>query len=173
MTGESDPSQLPPTGPAGPPPYPGGYPPPPPMPYGPYPSAPTGPRNGLGVAALVTAIVGLLLVWSVVPGFVVGIVAVVMGFLARGRCKRGEADNNAVATAGVALGIVAVVLSMAFIVIWSTLGMHWFNEVGGGDYVSCLQKAGQDKTAQEQCQDEFEKHLEDKLSVTPTPTPAR
>ena len=153
--------------------YPGGYPPPPPMPYGGYPQAPIGPRNGLGVAALVTAILGLVLVWTVVPGFVVGVVAVVLGVMARGRCKRGEADNRSVATSGVALGIVALVLSTVFVAIYATLGVRWFNEVGGGDYFSCMQHAGQDKSAQEQCRDEFEKHIDDKYGVTPAPTPTR
>ena len=37
--------------------YPGSYPPPPPLPYAGYTYPPTGPRNGLGITALVLAII--------------------------------------------------------------------------------------------------------------------
>ena len=92
--------------------YPGGYPPPPPPPYGGYPGYPgysgypgppqSEPKNGLGLAALILAIIGLLLCWSVAGGIVLGVVAVILGFLGRGRVKRGEADNGGVAIAGIA-----------------------------------------------------------------------
>src|ERR1700758_888083 len=90
-----------------------GYPAPPSMPY--YSQAP---RNGLGVAALILAIVGLLLCWSVVGGVMFGIVAAVMGFIARGRVKRGEANNGGVALAGVVLGFLSIVAGLVFILIW-------------------------------------------------------
>lgn len=175
MTGESDtpqPPQPPPTPPGASSPYGaygGGYPPPPP--YGAYPPRVAGPRNGLGIAALVTAIVGLLLVWSVVGGLILGLVAVIIGFLARGRCKRGEANNGGVATTGIVLGFIAMVLSVAFIAIYFTVGQHWFNKVGGQDYVSCLQDAGNDRAAQQQCEETFQKRLEDEFGITPTVTP--
>ena len=96
----SYPYAYPPAPPAGPgyPPYQGAYPgayPPPPMPYGdPYLGAPAPKRNGLGTAALV---MGILAVFpgtcTVIFGIVLGIVAVILGFLARGRVTRGEADN--------------------------------------------------------------------------------
>lgn len=172
MTGESDPNQPPSTPPAAPPGAYGGY--PPPGPYGAYPPpyqpVPTGPRNGLGIAGLVLAIVGLLASWSVIGGIIFGLAAVIVGFLARGRCKRGEADNNGVAIAGIVLGFVAMVLSVVFVVIWITVGVRWFDEVGGGDYVSCMENAGNDRAAQQQCEDTIRQRVEDKYGVTPTPT---
>ncbi|GAB5898829.1 DUF4190 domain-containing protein [Mycolicibacterium mageritense] len=173
MTGESDTPKPPPTPPVPPSPYGaygGGYPPPPPPPYGAYQPQAAGPRNGLGIAALVTAIVGLLLVWSVLGGLILGLVAIILGFVGRGRCKRGEADNSGVATTGIVLGFIAMVISVAFVVVYFTVGAHWFNEVGGRDYVSCLQEAGNDQAAQQQCEETFQKRLEDEFGVTPTPT---
>ncbi|OCB07626.1 DUF4190 domain-containing protein [Mycobacterium vulneris] len=169
--------------PAGPPPppaypygppsgaYPGAYPPPPP-PYGGYPMQPAAraPANGLGVAALVLAIFGLLLVWSVIGGLMFGITAVILGVLARGRCRRGEATNSGVAVSGIALGIIACVLSLVFVVIWTYFGARWFDDVGGRDYMTCLQQAGDDTAAQQRCEREFERRVEDSFGVTPTPT---
>jgi hypothetical protein len=176
---EQAPQQQPPPQPhqAPPPPPPGypapsygqypGYPPAPPQPYAGYAPPPTGPRNGLGVTALVVAIVALLSSFSVVGGIILGIVAVIIGFAGRSRVKRGEANNGGVALAGVILGFLAIIVGLAFIAVW--VGV--FKEVGATDYIDCLQKAGQDQQQVQQCADEFKQSVENKFSVTLTPTP--
>jgi len=138
------------------------------MPYGYQAPAPMGPRNGLGIAALILAIVGLLLCWSVVGGVIVGIFAALMGFIARGRVKRGEADNGGVVIAGIVLGFLSILAGLAFILIWA---FFWIDVLNGSDYFTCMNKAGQDTTAQQQCTDQFRQHLETKFSVTLTTQP--
>lgn len=162
-----------PSQPAPPPPppqygaYPGNYPPPPPQPYSGFTPPPTGPKNGLGIAALVIAIIGLVFCWTVVGGVILGLCAVIIGFVARGRVKRGEATNGGVAIAGIVLGFLAIIVSLVFIPIW--IGV--FEEVGGTDYVDCLSKAGNDSEAVQQCADQFRERVENEFSVTVTPTP--
>lgn len=149
---------------------PGAYPPPPQQPYGGYGGyqpPPTGPRNGLGIAALVVAILGLVFCWTVVGGVMLGVVAVIIGIVGRGRAKRGEATNGGVALAGALLGVLAVVVSLVFIPIW----MGVFSEVGGTDYLDCVSRAGSDRTAVEACADQLRKRMENQFSVTLTPTP--
>lgn len=145
-------------------PYQGSY-PPPPMPYGEYPGGPPAPRNGLGIAALVVGIVGLVSSVSVVGGILLGIVAVILGLLGRARAKRGEATNGGVALAGLIIGVLAIIAGLLSIALWVGL----FNEVGAGDYFDCLQQAGEDRTAVQQCADQFRESVEDKFTVTPTP----
>ena len=145
--------------------YPGSYPPPPPQPYAGYTPPPTGPRNGLGIAALVIAIIALVFCWSVAGGVVLGIAAVIIGFVARSRVGRGEATNGGIAIAGIVLGFLAIIVSLVFIPIW--IGV--FNEVGGNDYVSCLSKAGSDQQAIQNCADQFRQHVETQFSVTVAP----
>jgi hypothetical protein len=167
MTEPPDRSVPPSVGPP-PPPYPyssAPYPPPPPQPYAGYSAPPIGPRNGLGIAALVIAIIGLALCASVVLGVILGIVAVVIGFAARGRVKRGEANNGGIAIAGIVLGFVAIIASLAFIAIWWAV----FKEVGGQDYLDCISKAGNDAAKVQQCADQFRHHVEERYSVTLTP----
>lgn len=148
--------------------YPGGYPPPPQQPYyGGYQPPPTGPKNGLGVAALVTAIVGLVFCWSVFGGVVLGVVAVILGIVGYGRAKRGQATNTGVAIAGIVLGALAVIVSLAFIPIW----MSVFSDVGGTDYMDCVSRAGSDPKAVEACANQFRDRMESQFSVTGTPTP--
>jgi uncharacterized protein DUF4190 len=147
--------------------FPGGYPPPPP--YGGYPPQAAAPKNGLGIASLVLAVIGLLSVATVFAPIALGIVAVVLGFLAHARAKRGTADNGGVAIAGIVLGGLAVVVGVAFIAIWTTV----WKDVRGGDYIDCTQKAGSNHVLQQQCADQFRRSLQDRLSVTLTPVPTR
>jgi hypothetical protein len=146
-------------------PNPGGYPPPPPY-YG-YPPTPMAPKNGLGTASLVLAVIALVSVATVFTPIVLGAVAVVIGFLGRGRVRRGAANNGGVAIAGIVLGALAIIVGLAFIAIWTAV----WKDVGGGDYINCMQKAGSDHFQQQQCADQFRQSVEDRLSVTLTPTP--
>ena len=142
--------------------YPGGYPPPPRY-GGYYPPPAATPKNGLGIASLVVAIIALFTVFG---GIVLGVVAVILGFLGRGRVQRGEATNGGVAIAGIVLGVLSILVSVAAIAIavWS------FKEVGGTDYVDCLSRAGSDQQAVQDCADEFTRRVEDRFSITVTPT---
>ncbi len=149
--------------------YPG-YPPPPPQPYTGYSPPPIGMRNGLGVAALVLALISLPAALTIVGGLILGSTAIVLGVLGRGRVRRGEADNGGVATAGIVLGALGVVLSLVMIIVAVVAG-RWFMDWGGGDYIDCMQRAGGDTAAQTQCEDEFRGRIEDKFSVTLTPAP--
>jgi hypothetical protein len=148
--------------------YPGYPPAPPPPPYYRYPPAPVQPRNGLGIASLVLAIIALLSVWSVFVAIVLGLVAVVIGFFGRGRVKRGIANNGGVAIAGIVLGVLAIIVGLAFIAIWTEV----WKDVGGGDYIDCMEKAGSDHSQQQRCADQFRQNVQDRLSVTLTPAPA-
>jgi len=143
---------------------PGSYPPPPPQPYAGYAPPPQGPSNGLGIAALVVAIVALL---SVVGGVVLGVVAIILGFIGYGRAKRGQATNGGVAVAGIVLGLLSIIEAIAVI----ALAVWGFNEAGGTDYVDCLSKAGSDEQAIQQCAEQFRDRVENQFSITVTPSP--
>jgi hypothetical protein len=148
-------------------PPPGGY--PAPSPYYGYPPPSIEPKNGLGIASLVLAIIALLSVWTVFVAVVMGPAAVVVGFVGRGRVKRGVANNGGVAIAGIALGALAIIVGVAFIPIYTVV----WKDVGGGDYIDCIQKANNDRLQEQRCADQFRHNVQDKLSVTLTPTPAR
>ena len=127
-------------------------------------------KNGLGISSLVLAIIGLLSVWVPVVNIVsivLGLVAIVIGFIGRGRVKRGTANNSGVAIAGIVLGALAIIVGVAFIALWATV----WKDAGGGDYISCMQKAGSDHVEQQRCADQFRQNVQDRLSVTLTPIP--
>lgn len=145
------------------------YHPPPQQPYYGYPP-PVAPRNGLGIASLVLAIVALVSVWSVFGGVVLGIAAVVCGFIGWRRVKRHQANNGGVAIAGIVLGFLGIVVGLGFIAVWVAL----WNDAGGGSYFDCLQGAGPDQARQQQCADQFREKVQDRFGVTlttPSPVP--
>lgn len=156
LSPESQPSWPPPGGSYPPPAYP--YPYPAPGQYPGYPPAglTNAPRNGAGIAALVVAIAGIVTALSVIGGVGLGLAAVVLGLIGRGRAKRGEADNGGVALAGIVLGALAVVAGIGCIFVYVGI----WRTAGAGDYVECMTKAGSDAGAQQQCTDRFREHFE-------------
>jgi uncharacterized membrane protein len=139
------------------------------MPYEYHTGAPAAPRNGLGTAALVLGIIGLLVGWvpiiGTAIGIILGIIAIVLGVVGRGRAKRGEASNGGVALGGLILGIFAIVIAIVAFVLLYLL----YKEARGPEFLDCVNKAGADTAAQQQCQEQFERNLS---SVFGIPTSA-
>lgn len=73
--------------------------------------------GGYGIAALVLGIVGVTLVWWIIPflGFISSILAIVFGALGMKSRTRG------MAIAGLVMGIVTVVLSIVGMLIWGAM----------------------------------------------------
>lgn len=111
----------------------------PPQPYYPGSTPPPSRRgNGLGTASLAVGLVALPAVLTLFGGAILGIAAVIMGVVARGRVQRSEATGGGAALVGIVLGLIAVVAS-AF-VIWLVFGTELFNE----GYQRCLDQRGGD-----------------------------
>lgn len=110
-----------------------------------------GRRNGLGIAALVLGVLGILTALFLIGGLF-GLLAVVLGFIGRGRVKRGEADNGGVALAGIITGVIAMVLAAGALVIsLLVVGSESFQNL-----TECLAAAGEDQAAAEACIEEFQ-----------------
>jgi Domain of unknown function (DUF4190) len=170
---QGTPGAFPPYPPQGYPPQ--GYPPPPAPPPGswyppPYPYASYGPppvaeRNGLGTGALIASVASLPAAFTVFGGFILAIAGIVLGIMGYNRARRGEATNPGIAIAGIVVGVLGVILSVALV----ALGIWGFYKVGGVDYVDCIQRAGSDTVQRMRCEEQFRDSLHERLSVTPTP----
>ncbi|MDQ1698911.1 MAG: hypothetical protein QOG34_774 [Frankiaceae bacterium] len=97
------------------------------------------PQNGLGTAAMVLGIVGLVLVITVIGGFICGLLAVIFGFIGASRAKRGIATNRGHAITGVVTGIVAILASVVALYFYLPRGYH-HNCALGNQPRSCIQK---------------------------------
>jgi Flp pilus assembly pilin Flp len=115
---------------------------------------PTGHRNGIGTAALVVGVVALLTSWLILGGLL-GIVAVILGVIGLGRVKRREASNRGSAIAGVVLGVLSALVAVAII----AAGAAFFTSDTFKDLAECLEQAGPDPAAQQECQREAEQNV--------------
>ncbi len=119
-----------------------------------YGTAPVGQaRNGLGTAALVLGIVGLLISWLVVGG-VLGLVAIGLGIAGLRRVSRREATNRGRCIGGIVLGVLSVLVAAAV-----AIGGAAFWQNGGKELTSCLQDAGDDQAAVDQCRRDYEEQV--------------
>lgn len=119
------------------------------------PPVPAGRSNGLGTASLVLGILSLV-TWFLFIGGLFGIVAVILGFLGRGKAKRGEASNGAMALAGLVTGAVGILLTVLVIVGVAAL----FSTGEFSNLTDCMQDAAGDPQAVEDCRKQFEDSLQ-------------
>ncbi|WP_329459364.1 DUF4190 domain-containing protein [Streptomyces sp. NBC_01497] len=125
--------------------------------YG-VPSAPpyadAGPRprpgNGMAVAALVLGIVACVLFWTVFGGIVLGVVAIVLGFVGARRARGGRAPRRGMAVVGVVLGVLGLIAGGVIL----GLGVSILNSDGFKSYSDCLQHA-HGRADQHKCADDF------------------
>jgi hypothetical protein len=83
--------------------------------------APDTPRNGLGIAALVLGIIGLVLAWVPALAFVFGTPGVILGALGIRRARRGIAANSGMAKWGTTLSALAVVAGVISYLAWANV----------------------------------------------------
>ena len=121
--------------------FPGGYPPPPP--YGGYPPHACRAQERARYRLAGAGGHRVVSVATVFAPIALGVVAVVIGVhrawtrQARHRQQRRGRDRRASCWARL-----AIVVGLAFIAIWTTV----WKDVGGGDYIDCMQKAGTDQS---------------------------
>lgn len=113
-----------------------------------------GQRNGVGTAALVVGVVALLTSWLGLGGLL-GIVAIILGIIGLARVKRHEASNRGSAIAGVVLGVLSILVAAAVI----AAGAAFFTSDTFKNLADCLEQAGQDPAAQQECQREAEQNV--------------
>jgi hypothetical protein len=110
----------------------------------------------MGTAALVLGIIGFFLAFVVIGG-ILGIVAVVLGIVALGRVRRGEANNRGVAIGGIVAGALAIVLAGVIIAAGAAFWSENKDEIN--DLGDCLDRA-RSQEAEDRCEDRFREQIE-------------
>jgi len=104
-------------------------------------------RNGMGTDALILGIVGIIpCFWF---AFVPSVLAVIFGFIGRGRVKRREATNGGMAMTGIILGVLSILIGVAF---WSFIGA---NRDAISRYDDCTTAASGNSQAEDDCVRQF------------------
>ncbi len=130
---------------------------------------PPAPKNGMGIAALVFGILGLLTCWWLpIGGFVLGLLALIFGVIGRGRARRGLAGNGGMALTGLLLGILSIIVNIVLSIAVFVLGYAFFSTGGGNTIeqaqqcVAQAQNAGNPAAVQQalsQCSQQFQQQL--------------
>ncbi len=108
-------------------------------------------RNGLGTAALILGILAVVLCWTVIGGVVLGVVALGIGIPGRARVRHGQATNGGSAIAGIVLGAIGVVASVALVVV----GISVLHSPRVQNLRNCDAKAHGNQAAISQCDKQF------------------
>lgn len=114
---------------------------------------PAQPRNGLGTTALVLGIVGII--FAIIPflfwlGGVLGLLALIFGIIGSSRAGKGLATNKGMAVTGLVLGVVSIVVSIAWTVVIATAVKDVADEIekaGGLPTAASSAKPGSGSTA--------------------------
>ena len=110
------------------------------------------PRNGMGTAALVLGIVGLVLSFFLIGGLL-GLVAVILGIVGLRRVRRGEANNRGVAIAGIVTGALAILVAVV-VGVFLAENADEIEDLG-----DCLEDADTEQE-REDCANRFEDEVE-------------
>jgi hypothetical protein len=89
--------------------------------------APTGKSNGMAVTGLVLGIIAVLLMWSIWPPIIVGVLAIIFGAVGLNAAKT-TGVGHGMAMAGLILGIIAVALAL----LWFFVIAAWMAAIFGG-----------------------------------------
>jgi hypothetical protein len=108
------------------------------------------PRNGMGIAALILGIIGLLTFWTVFGGILLGLLALIFGILGFRRTRRGEATNSGVSVTGIVLGSLALVASVVVLI----AGVSLLHSQKFQNYQDCIDHASTASQRQD-CVDQF------------------
>jgi hypothetical protein len=100
-------------------------------------------RNGMGTPALVLGLLSVATCWTGWAGVVLGLPAVVAGFLGARRAFRNLATDGASSLGGFVTGVVGLIVGA--VVVWPTL----FGTGGFGDGLTLDQCMAQSTTARE------------------------
>ncbi len=112
--------------------------------------------KGLAVASLILGIVGIFTSFLLF-GALLGLVALILGFVALGKVKRGEADGRGLAIGGIITGVLAMLLTLLLVATVGSVLISKKDEIS--NYADCLKNANNDKQAQQACANEFNRQL--------------
>lgn len=121
------------------------------------PAAPV-PGGGYAIAALVCALVGLVLCWTVVGGLVLGLLGLIFGIVALRRASRHGSPGRIMGLFGLLLGILAMIASVVIVVVGVSLFKDSDIRRSFSSYSDCLDHATTQADRQ-QCADDFNREL--------------
>lgn len=111
--------------------------------------------SGLAVGALVLGILAVLSSWTVIGGILLGIIGLVLGFIASGRAKKGLATGRGMAIVGIITSLLGIVIAIVLVVAVGS----FLNSDSAKNLQDCIEQAGNDQAELDQCEQDFTDEL--------------
>lgn len=117
------------------------------------------PRNGAGRAALVCGVlalicaIGFFLIITVPVAILLGLAAIVLGFMGRSRVRRGIATNRGSATFGIITGLLSLLLLAGLAI--GGVALFNSNKTDFKNLKACTQDAGSNQSKIQKCAQQF------------------
>ena len=105
----------------------------------------------MGIAALVLGALALVFSWTIVGGFLFGVLGVVFGFIHNGRVRRRQATAQGLGIAGLVLGIIGIVVAGILVIV----GAWLFSTSRGQNYLDCVNNANGNQQEIQRCIDRY------------------
>ncbi len=123
---------------------PGGY-------QGGYQEQPRKGGSGLAIGALVLGILALLSSWTIIGGILLGLIGLVLGFIASSRAKKGVASGRGMAIVGIITSLLGIVIAIVLVVAVGS----FLNSDSAKNLQDCIEQAGNDQVELDQCEQDF------------------
>lgn len=107
--------------------------------------------NGMATAALVLGILALITSWTVIGGVILGLLAVILGFLGLRKARPNLGNGRGRAIAGIILGLLSIAIAIALV----AFAVSIFNSEEAQNLQDCLRDAGANQSEIQQCEAEF------------------
>ena len=105
----------------------------------------------MGIAALVLGALALVFSWTIVGGFLFGVLGVVFGVIHNGRVRRRQATAQGLGIAGLVMGIIGIVVAGILVIV----GAWLFSTSRGQNYLDCVNNANGNQQEIQRCIDRY------------------
>ena len=130
-----------------------------PQEYGAYQQQQSSGGSGLAITALVLGILAILLSWTVLGGFILGLIAIIVGAIGSSNAKKGHATGRGMAIGGIVTGVIGILIAGVI----TALAAFVFSKADFGSLQECVNQA-QNQSEIDQCEREFQRDFEDQLN---------
>lgn len=110
--------------------------------------------NGLAIAALVLGVLAVVLFWTVIGGFLLGLLALVFGIIGARKARGGRAPHGAMSIVGAVLGGLALIATTVIIAVGASI----LNSDEFKNFDDCVQRA-ETQSERDACAEEFDRDV--------------
>jgi hypothetical protein len=110
----------------------------------------TVPRNGMGIAALVLGGLALVFSWTILGGFIFGVLGIVFAVIHKARVRQQRATGRGMAVAAVAMSVIGIAISAILVVVGA-----WLFGTRSENYLDCVNNANGNQQEIRTCVDRY------------------